>query len=369
LTSTFPRCYNVEVKVECSCGAVGILKKEEKEEERNKIEIGNRREVREREKEKASGQGGRLLASGPRSRPESATPPLKPPLGQPFPREKETKVHKIETRELPTKASLKIEKKSTFKCGAFRCQKKPQNSQQGLKIKTKAGEKIILTERDIAILKEINRYGFLGVDEIMQIFRMSVKIVYFRLKKMVEAGLLKHERILHAYPGVYWLTFAGKGACNSNLSTISSPSVGTFAHDISLARLYLSLRDRYGEKLVSWATPRELRANKFNLCDTLVQGFAAVKSHTPDGLLVLNGEAGTVKAALELELSAKSTPRLKSIIGNYANGLRGGQVNRVIYYCGDDAIKRRVMEAVRTSDAQGLFHVTVVQNETSGLKK
>jgi DNA-binding Lrp family transcriptional regulator len=236
-------------------------------------------------------------------------------------------------------------------------------------IKKKAGVKAMITERDIAILQEVNRHGFMGVAEISRTFKMPERVAYTRLQKMTEAGLLKHERILYAYPGVYWLTFVGRGVCKSSLSTLNRPSIGTFEHDMKLLRLCLALKEKYAEKLTAWMTPRELRANKFNLHTTSSNGFKAAKSHTPDALLGIDTGSGITKIALELELSVKSTPRLKNIIEKYTVALHQGQVARVMYYCGSETIKRRVMEVMKMSEMANLFQITVIQGDTDGRRQ
>jgi DNA-binding Lrp family transcriptional regulator len=216
----------------------------------------------------------------------------------------------------------------------------------------KAKKKAVITERDIAIMQEINRHGFMGAEEISRTFKMANMTAYKRLEKLQETGLIKHARILYAYPGVYWLTFAGKGTCKSGLSTISTISAATFEHDMRLLRLSLDLKAKYGERLREWRTPRELRAQKYNIYEDKESGFKAMKSHTPDALIVMDagGGAALTKIALELELSPKSTPRLKGIVESYAIALRRGRINRVVYYCSSEAIKRRVKEHIERSD-------------------
>ena len=211
-------------------------------------------------------------------------------------------------------------------------------------------------------MQEINRHGFMGAEEVSRVFKMAKMTAYIRLQKLVEISLIKHARILYAYPGVYWLTFAGKGTCKSGLSTISTVSAATFEHDMRLLRLSLNLRERYSGKLKDWQTPRELRARKFNLYGDTASGFKAMKSHTPDALITMDlGGTVSAKIALELELSPKSTPRLKEIIEGYAAALQQGRINRVVYYCAGETIKRRVIDHIERTNTANLFQVAVLQ--------
>ena len=346
-TSTFPRCYNLEVWSGCGWSAIKkIIKKEQIKIEINKEKRNNKIKFRSGEIEQRR-----------KRREESPIPfPLTTPTIALSSERGEQKEQKKLSRWFRPRVS-----KTEYKSAAT----KKYWQQQTIK----AGAKAVITERDIKIMAEINRHGFMGAEEISRAFTMPVRVAYTRLQKLVETGFVKHERILHAYPGVYWLTFSGKGACNSSLSTLGTPSAGTFEHELKTVRLYLAVKAKYGDKLIRWQTARELRSNKFNISGDPEAGFKAAKSHTPDALLILDNEPGLSKYALELELSIKSTPRLKSIIENYTAALHRGQLDRVVYYCGNDTIKKRLEDMMTTSAMAGKFQVITVKDETDGLPK
>ena len=393
-TPTFPRCYNLGVWGGCGCGAVErIIEKEQRRIEIRKIDekrIRNKLKLRVGEVEAVNPKvdglehisvylpihlqmytAGAVFYTGvvtfesryalkeQRRRPEESTIQL--PLTTPT---IALSSERQEEKSLPRWLSPRVSDKKTKKRNKVITIKK-----YGQQQRIKAGTKTMITERDIKIMAEINRHGFMGAEEVSRVFTMPVRVAYTRLQKLVEAGLVKHERILHAYPGVYWLTFSGKGACNSSLSTMSAPSAGTFEHELKTVRLYLALKAKYGDKLISWQTARELRSNKFNISGDPEDGFKAAKSHTPDALLVFDGVPSLLKYALELELSIKSTPRLKGIIENYTAALHRGQLDRVVYYCGNDTIKKRMEDMLKTSPMAAKFQVITVKDETDGLPK
>lgn len=199
----------------------------------------------------------------------------------------------------------------------------------------------VITERDIAIMQEINRFGFMTVAEVARLFSIQEQRAYHRLKIMCNFELLQHQRLLHNIPGAYWLTRHGQNACKSALSPIKAPRLATFEHELRVIRVYLNLRERYGSAL-SWITPREILSTKVAQAQTFKQAFAAMKSKTPDGIAMHD----TKRFAIEVELSLKGNVRLKKIIADYARSIHESTFDAVLYYTDQQHIAKKLEDII-----------------------
>lgn len=61
-------------------------------------------------------------------------------------------------------------------------------------------------QRDIEILKWVNGFGFASAAQISGFMRVVETTAYIRLKKLVSAGYLTRERILHGQSRIHRLT-------------------------------------------------------------------------------------------------------------------------------------------------------------------
>jgi len=84
-------------------------------------------------------------------------------------------------------------------------------------VSTKKRQGLRLTGRDLDVLRFVTRHGFATAEQVgahsFSSWRnkrleldVSMTMVYRRLKKLVEADLLRHEYVLHGRPGVYLAT-------------------------------------------------------------------------------------------------------------------------------------------------------------------
>lgn len=185
-----------------------------------------------------------------------------------------------------------------------------------------------LTERDLEMIRWINGHRMATVEQVVQAFDMGKKAAYRRLRAMVEAGYVEHQRIFRDKPGVYFPTSQGIAVSGDDLPAITRITLGTYEHDLQLVDLSIRLVEQTGGQ---WHPERRIRREK---------GFLGVgiPGHVPDGLLRLPS-GSTV--AIELELSVKGNRRIKDILMNYQKGEHGA-VSEVWYYCRSAAIAQRV---------------------------
>ena len=173
-----------------------------------------------------------------------------------------------------------------------------------------------LTNRDIEILKFINEFGFCEISHISRRFNLKRPRNYQVIKRLINAGFIKHERIFYGRPGIYKLTIDG-----SNLTTlppISKVPLSVYEHNLKLIDLYITLSEKHQN--LEWMSERQLKHDKFK--DGVGQ-----TGHICDGIMVFpDGK----KIAIELELSMKGERRLNQILKNYSMQF---EFNEIWYFC------------------------------------
>lgn len=175
---------------------------------------------------------------------------------------------------------------------------------------------MILQKRDIDILRWINGFGFASVKQIQGFMQVGTTAAHVRVKKLVDEGYLKKDRVLHGQAKVHKLTSKGRTICEDALYHLTDINLGTFRHDHLLIDLANYLEKKTGGNFIP---PRRIRHN---------EGLSGVGQigHIPDGYLVVGDEK---PVAIELELSVKAYARIKNIIHNYGGDL---SVREVWYY-------------------------------------
>ncbi|MDQ3187106.1 MAG: MarR family winged helix-turn-helix transcriptional regulator [Pseudomonadota bacterium] len=185
-----------------------------------------------------------------------------------------------------------------------------------LKVRFKKAKSHKLTERDIELLKFINLFGFCEMPYLEQRFGLKKPRSYQVVNRLVEGGLVKHERVFHGRPGIYRLS--PKGAQLTGLPRLVRVPLATYHHDITLIQVYLRLRVAYPQ--ADWISARSLLQAKH------ADGVGR-RGHLPDGVLVLEGGK---QVAIEVELTMKGRHRLEKILKSYAGAFDYGEV---WYYC------------------------------------
>lgn len=185
-----------------------------------------------------------------------------------------------------------------------------------------------LTERDLNIIKWINSHRAATVEQVHKKFGMSPQAAKKRLSELKSSGYLRYEKVFHNKPGIYISDKNGIAVTSDELPAVKI-RLGSYEHDLALVDLAVTLEQRTG---AYWHTDRQIRH------ENGIKGVG-VKGHSPDGVLEYpSGE----KIAVELELSAKGTKRLESILRGYANSRYQGvwyfvssenNAYRILAYC------------------------------------
>lgn len=177
-----------------------------------------------------------------------------------------------------------------------------------------------ITERDIAILKFINEFGFCEMPHLNKKFQLRKPRNYQILGKLIDLGFVKHERVFHGH-GIYCLS--KKGAQYTDLPPIKKIPVGIYRHEILLIELYFELMGRFPD--VKWISVRKLIWDKFR--DGVGQ-----KGHVADGMMIFpDGK----KIMIELELSVKGRYRSERILRQYGSQF---DIHEVWYFCADHVL-------------------------------
>lgn len=195
-------------------------------------------------------------------------------------------------------------------------------------------------ERDAEILRWVNGFGFASADQIRQFMGVANTAAYVRVKKLVDAGYLTRERILHGQARIHRVTKQGVIATGDAVLPLTTINLGTFRHDFRLVDLALQLEAETGGQFVP---DRRIRHN---------EGLSGVGvlGHTADGYLHI-GDGKPI--AIELELSVKSRTRIQSIIDGYGGNL---SVDEVWYFTDQKEVAQAIAKA-----AQGYSFIKVRQ--------
>jgi hypothetical protein len=184
-------------------------------------------------------------------------------------------------------------------------------------------------QRDIEILQWVNSFGFATAVQISGFMRVVETTAYIRLKKLVMAGYLSRERVLHGQARIHRVTKMGVLASGDELLPLPGISLATFRHDMMLVDLALRLERETGG---TFLPDRRIRHN---------EGLSGVGQfgHIPDGYLYLGDDK---PIAIELELTVKSWTRLQYIVNGYGGNLN---VKEVWYFTGQPGVARAVEKA------------------------
>ena len=240
--------------------------------------------------------------------------------------------------------------------------------------------RLFLTRFDLEVLGFVARHGFATAEQVgshsfsrwendRRELEVSMTMVYRRLKKLVEADLLKHEYVLHGRPGVYLATRR-----SADLVDVGVPpakvDLKSFDYDLAAVDLALAL-----EAQPDWITEREIRSKAVS--DTRGGGGRISRSgrlgRVPDGLLV--GRMGE-RWAVELEISGKDNARYLDIFRGYVGRHRqrmpedtpgltpeeqladyvegGGEVDGVAWYFWSRSKLERARDASEEAEAEVL---------------
>jgi hypothetical protein len=232
-----------------------------------------------------------------------------------------------------------------------------------------------ITERDRAIVRWIGRQRMVTAAQIAERFTLGRAVSYARLSGLTQLGLLEHQRIFHAEPGVYIATRQGLHAVDLELPP-ARVDLRTYRHDVELSSLVIELEREFGPERV--VTEREIRAldppglreeTGYRPQYGVLLGGAAgpapltpaghPRLHYPDAAIApAGGSEGAL--AVELERTVKGRTRLRSILRAYI-GAR--HIAHVRYYAARPETARLLEDEIGRLHAGSLIELRLPADE------
>src|SRR6185437_4431525 len=117
----------------------------------------------------------------------------------------------------------------------------------------------MVTERDVQLLQFINEFGFCEMPYLQKRFGLKKTRSYQLVNRLMQKGLLQHERVFHERHGLYRLT--KKGAAFTALTELAKVPVGNYEHQLKIIDVYLKLKKLYPDS--TWISERQLEQEKF----------------------------------------------------------------------------------------------------------
>jgi hypothetical protein len=190
--------------------------------------------------------------------------------------------------------------------------------------------RVQLTDRDLDLLRFVAAHRFVQARHAHEWVGANRSIAYRLLSRLVDAGLLRYERIFHAQPGIFLIT-------NGGLAVIDSPlpkpqiDLRIYRHETLVVTAWLAAHRGAFGPVEGLATEREIRHHDQadiagELLGVRIGGTDRAgrpRLHSPDLLVQTTGGSLT---AVELELTAKGRRRLEEIVISYQLDDRIGQV-------------------------------------------
>ena len=194
-----------------------------------------------------------------------------------------------------------------------------------------------LTDRDIASLRWVGEQYAVRIDQLTRLLgrpssAVSDSTARGVVARWVRAGLAESKKLIAGEPGFVWVTRRGLRHVDLPYKPWE-PSVGILNHVYWVNQVRFSVESRHAGS--QWVPERELRQG------AAMQTFDR-KAHVADGELHL--DRGTV--AIEVELTAKSVPRRRTIMSELAS-----RYSTVWYFAPTEVA--RLLESVRSQIASG----------------
>lgn len=214
---------------------------------------------------------------------------------------------------------------------------------------------MMLTDRDREIMRFINQFGFCEIVQIEKWFGLRKPRSYKVMQRLVKAGLVLHERILHGKHGVFRLS--REGARYTDLPPVDKVYLGNYYHQLMVIEVYMQLARRHPE--AAWISERRLISDKFKK----YKMESGQRGHLPDGALLFPDNK---QIAIEVELTLKGSWRLDKIISHYICDF---DFQGVWYFC-EPRIMKKVEKAaeryqkyikVFSLDEMGVFRSATIE--------
>ncbi len=182
-----------------------------------------------------------------------------------------------------------------------------------------------LTPRDLKLMTWLDEHGYANSLQLARWLNVTTTTAYGRLSKLIQAGYLKHDFVLHGEHGVYSLTPLGLRTINSTRPHLRRIAPGLHRHSIRLITLSQDL-------LLTWPghfIPERVLRHEARL------PFNVKRPHLSDGHLIYQGHC----IAIELELHKKNRTRRDHLFRSY---LRNKAIDQVWYFCQDKQVLRQL---------------------------
>lgn len=234
---------------------------------------------------------------------------------------------------------------------------------------TGAGVQIV--NRDVHLIFFVGIHGRVTAKHICEVWFKNENATYRRLKKLVDAGYLRHDRVFYDREGVYRATRKGVRLVGLELPP-AGLDVADLEHDLAVVELAVAVvrATLASTGTAIWVTEREIRhadMRRRREKDTGRMLPGRQMGKIPDGLLV--GPGGE-RVAIELELAPKRQKTYRQILLAYAYKHRGdlpealrctvsrsehlsdyvesgGTVDGVAYFFASSVVRERVGGLVR----------------------
>ena len=208
-----------------------------------------------------------------------------------------------------------------------------------------------MTPRDVVILQWIGEQYAVSLDQVQRLMgrmpgketkqtgQVTLATAERRVKRWMELDLVEREKKFLNEPAWVWLTKTGLSLLAHKYRYLS-PSLNIRNHFYWVNRTRLFAEGYYAEKSIpiQWRSERTLR-------NEMGKDEATKNIHVPDAEIVTSEEV----VAIEIELTQKSTNRLKGILRELAR-----RYTRVLYFAEgnlENFVKRQ-LETLADSEQQ-----------------
>lgn len=208
----------------------------------------------------------------------------------------------------------------------------------------------VLKDKDIDYMKYVLKNGVVTAKQIQLKFQEpNLDRVYRRLRKLIERGYIKHERLAHKV-GVYIGTIEARDLTESAVTLPSKLSLYTIQHDLLLTDLALYY-EFYFNKMGSEFDYISERESRYSIIEGHEKkiGFKRLtenKEAIPDSIFLITSNGHTQKIWVELELNKKDQKRYDEKFSQIIDpALQTGEYSAVWYFKKRKAIENAIDQA------------------------
>ncbi|KAF0234890.1 hypothetical protein [Fundidesulfovibrio putealis] len=174
-----------------------------------------------------------------------------------------------------------------------------------------------MTRKEQELIELAHQWGYCTLDDVTLFLEVAKSTASERLKRLVSSNKLK---MTQSRLGVN-LYHLGKMKFN----------ISDFDHDRKCKELCKHILGKLDCEYIGGAKLRSLIIEE--------KGRRGLTEKIPDFVITFQGKS----AAIEVELSQKSLKRQEENIWKYVAALRNGEYFKVVYYCGSEEIRDRVL--------------------------